>query len=98
MCYSSASIAATILPGRPVAPRASLPRAGSRPAPWIVSPLAVAIHTRRDAASKSVGLLRRNEPFTVQVSTGGWRRVTTAAGLTGWVEAGQIRRDDRQRP
>ncbi|MEU2231239.1 SH3 domain-containing protein [Streptomyces vietnamensis] len=98
MCYSPASIEATVLPSHPVAPRPSLPRAASRPAPWIVSPLAVAIHARQDAESKPVGLLRRNEPFTVQVSADGWRHVTTAAGVTGWVESRQIRCDDRQRP
>ncbi|GAA3904228.1 hypothetical protein GCM10022244_12990 [Streptomyces gulbargensis] len=45
VCYSPAAITATALVGDPaaVSPRAD-PAPASCPAPWIVSPLAVAIH------------------------------------------------------
>ncbi|MFE0772208.1 SH3 domain-containing protein [Streptomyces sp. NPDC058861] len=103
MCYSPASITATVLNGCTAVSSRSVPGlAGTscpgRPAPWKVAALAVGIHARADAASTVVGVLRRDQSFTAQVVDGAWRHVTTASGVTGWVEADQIRCDERLRP
>ncbi|MEU8495255.1 SH3 domain-containing protein [Streptomyces sp. NPDC006656] len=95
MCYTPASINATVLGGgpprssatavlRPVAPRTAL-----RAEPV----LAVAVHARADGDSKAVGVLRRGEPFTASVTDGAWLHVTTASGITGWVDDGALRLD-----
>ncbi|MEW1633564.1 SH3 domain-containing protein [Streptomyces sp. NPDC093801] len=60
--------------------------------------LAVAVHARSDGNSTAVGVLRRGEPFTASVTDGTWRHVTTASGITGWVDDGDLRRDDGLRP
>ncbi len=103
VCYSPAFITATVLNGGPAAssrsaPGPAGPSCPGRPAPWKVAALAVGIHARVDAASTVVGVLRRDQPFTAQVADGAWRHITTASGITGWVEADQIRRDERLRP
>lgn len=103
MCYSPTSITATVLNGGTAASLRSIPGpAGTscpgRPTPWKVAALAVGIHARADAASTVVGVLRRDQPFTAQVVDGAWRHVTTTSGVTGWVEADQIRCDERLRP
>ncbi|MFI8499708.1 SH3 domain-containing protein [Streptomyces sp. NPDC085524] len=100
MCYTSASISATVLGGapsraastaalRPVAPRTA------RPAGQV---LALAVHARAAGDSTAVGVLRRGEPFTASVADGTWRHVTTASGITGWVDDGDLRRGDGLRP
>ncbi|MFJ9550669.1 SH3 domain-containing protein [Streptomyces erythrochromogenes] len=100
MCYTPASITATVLGGapsqaastaalRPVAPRTA------RPAGQV---LALAVHARADSDSTAVGVLRRGEPFTASVADGTWRHVTTASGVTGWVDDGDLRPDDGLRP
>ncbi|MET9958170.1 SH3 domain-containing protein [Streptomyces sp. NPDC006326] len=60
--------------------------------------LAVAVHARADGDSTAVGVLRREEPFTASVTDGAWLHVTTASGITGWVDDGDLRRDDGLRP
>ncbi|MGE7384213.1 SH3 domain-containing protein [Streptomyces sp. NPDC004126] len=60
--------------------------------------LAVAVHARADGDSAAVGVLLRGEPFTASVTDGAWLHVTTASGVTGWVDDGDLRRDDQLRP
>ncbi|MEU8543180.1 SH3 domain-containing protein [Streptomyces sp. NPDC048717] len=60
--------------------------------------LAVAIRARAQSDATVVGVLRRGDEFTVLTTAAGWRHVTTVDGVTGWVEAAQIRRDERLRP
>ncbi len=72
MCYTPASITATVLGGAP--------------------------SQAADSASTAVGVLRRGEPFTASVADGTWRHVTTASGVTGWVDDGDLRPDDGLRP
>ncbi len=38
-------------------------------------------------------VLRRGEPFTASVTDGAWLHVTTASGITGWVDDGALRFD-----
>ncbi|RKT02326.1 hypothetical protein BX286_0219 [Streptomyces sp. 3211.6] len=40
--------------------------------------------------STAVGVLRRGEPFTPSVTDGAWLHVTTASGITGWVDDGDL--------
>lgn len=100
MCYTPASITATVLGGAPsraastAALRPVVPRT-ARPAGQV---LALAVHARADGDSTAVGVLRRGEPFTASVADGAWRHVTTAAGVTGWVDDGDLRPDDGLRP
>ncbi|WP_037645165.1 hypothetical protein, partial [Streptomyces exfoliatus] len=68
MCYSSTSIAATVLNGGPAPARAGVASAAlhpvRRPAAWTVTARAVAIHASADAGSTVVGVLRQGQPFT----------------------------------
>ncbi|MEU9939066.1 SH3 domain-containing protein [Streptomyces lavendulae] len=96
MCYTPESITATVLPRRVTGPAQC--RVPTRPAPRHESAPAVAIHARADRTSTAVGVLRRDEQFTVQVTDGTWRHVTTASGITGWVADRHVRRDERTRP
>ncbi|MFJ6486342.1 SH3 domain-containing protein [Streptomyces sp. NPDC091682] len=100
MCHTPASITATVLGG---APSRSSATAVLRPvAPGtagLAEPvLAVAVHARADGDSTAVGVLRRGEPFTASVTDGVWLHVTTASGITGWVDDGDLRLDDGLRP
>lgn len=96
MCYTPVSITATVLSGAPSRPAATAvlrhvaPRAARRAEPV----LALAVHARADGDSTAVGVLRRGEPFTASVTDGAWLHVTTASGVTGWVDDGDLRRDD----
>ncbi|MCX5302848.1 SH3 domain-containing protein [Streptomyces sp. NBC_00160] len=93
MCYTPASITATVLSG---APSRSAATAVLRPvAPPV---LAVAVHARADGGSTAVGVLRQGEPFTASVTDGAWLHVITASGITGWVADGDLRRGDGLRP
>lgn len=100
MCYTPASITATVLNGAPsrsttTAPlRPVAPLTARRTAPV----LAVAVHARADGDSTAVGVLRRGEPFTASVTEGAWLHVTTASGITGWADEGDLRLDDGLRP
>ncbi|MFJ7779326.1 SH3 domain-containing protein [Streptomyces yangpuensis] len=100
MCYTPASITTTVLSGAPSRSTATAvlrpvaPRTARRAEPV----LAAAVHARADGDSTAVGVLRRGEPFTALVTDGAWRYVTTASGITGWVDDGDLRLDDGLRP
>lgn len=100
MCYTPASITATVVSSAPS--RSSAPAVLSPVAPGTARRaepvLAVAVHARADGDSTAVGVLRRGEPFTASVTDGAWLHVTTASGVTGWVDDGDLRRDDQLRP
>ncbi|MEV7169271.1 SH3 domain-containing protein [Streptomyces sp. NPDC093224] len=100
MCHTPASITATVLSGAPSRPTATAVRrpAAARTARRAEPVLAVAVHARADGNSTAVGVLRRGEPFTASVTDGTWRHVTTASGITGWVDDGDLRRHDGLRP
>ncbi|MGW6986822.1 SH3 domain-containing protein [Streptomyces sp. NPDC054946] len=93
MCYTPVSIAATVLCGAPSRPTATAvvhPVAPRTPR-WAEPVLAVAVHSRADGDSTAVGVLRRGEPFTASVTDGAWQHITTASGVTGWVDDGDLR-------
>ncbi|MCX4807023.1 MULTISPECIES: SH3 domain-containing protein [Streptomyces] len=100
MCHTPASITATVLSGTPSRCAASAvvssvtPLSARRAEPV----LAVAVRARADGDSTAVGVLRRGEPFTASVTDGAWLHVTTASGITGWVDDGDLRRDGCRRP
>lgn len=100
MCYTPASITATVLrgaPSRSAAPAVLSPVA-PRTARRAEPVLALAVRARADGDSTAVGVLRRGEPFTASVTDGAWLHVTTASGITGWVDDGDRRRDGGLRP
>ncbi|MFG2294672.1 SH3 domain-containing protein [Streptomyces sp. NPDC048603] len=100
MCHTPAFITATVLSGDPSRSTATAvlrpltPRMARRAEPV----LAVAVRARADGDSTAVGVLRRGEPFTASVTDGAWRHVTTASGITGWVDDGDLALDDGLRP
>lgn len=100
MCYTPASITATVVSGAPS--RSAAPAVLSTGAPGTARRaelvLAAAVHARADGDSTAVGVLRRGEPFTPSITDGAWLHVTTASGVTGWVDDGDLRRDDGLRP
>ncbi|MFF4260823.1 SH3 domain-containing protein [Streptomyces virginiae] len=100
MCYTPASITATVLLSPPsrAASTAALRPVAPRTARLAGQVLALAVHVRADGDSTAVGVLRRGDPFTASVADGTWRHVTTASGVTGWVDDGDLRPDDGLRP